>query len=506
MQTLLAAVAVGASLLGLVYTVLLTRDRPRPNPSAALRSAGLTSAFVVAVLALLTIPGSPPWTAGLPTLGIGFAIGGALGLWALLYLPTHWEEDEGTARAVGVLSAAALGPAFLLVVLGGYPTESLTGCILGGAAVALVACARVRSAEDGDDEALAACRQVEIYALATAAVAAGSRLAIERYPRSPADALAGGYWAVPSLMAAVAALALMVVAGGWSKRLGDLRWWVHSAVSVVAAVAAVALLGLRLPGLTWIAPLAGAAFALIVAAMPVNGYRDRPVALAFGAALMALALSVLLFREAQGYGLALGALAAVVVVSVPYLGRHAGEARVSDALGLGLAAIVVLMTLQRVFLERTGRSIVLDYQEFYSLTAAFVGASAGFAVMAYATRAATARRAVLAGCLSVAVPLVVAVVWATRATAAFVGGMVLAEAAWMMMSAAVLRDSRRMVAASAPLPFILGAAAVAAQMAPPLLDLDVSRGVRVTVVAMLALVLLAWILLDGLFAPTGAEE
>lgn len=506
MQTPLAAAAVGAALLGLVYTVLLTRDRPRPHPAPALASATRISVAVIALLFAATLPAIPPFAPGPPTLGLGIVLGGLLGLWALRYPPTAWEVDEGTARAVGILAAAALGPALVLLLFEGYPNEALMGCALGAAAVALAACARVRPAADGDAGALAACRMAEAFALLTTCVAAAARLAIERFPRSVPDSSAGGYWAAPALLPAVAALALMVIAGGWSARMGDRRWWFHAAVAAAVAVLACLLLRLRLPGFAWLPCVAGAVSALLVAAMPVNAPRERPVSMAFGAGLLALAVAGLAFRDAQGYGLALAALLAATVSAVPYLGRSADEPRVSDALLVGLAGLVAIMALQRILIERAGRSIVLDYQEFYSLTAAFLGVAAGLAVLAFANRPATTARTWGAGLAAGAAPLLVALLWATRATAAFVGGLALSGVLWMAMSAAVLRDSRRFLASASPLPFALASALVAAQLGPSVLHLDTTRAARIAALAVVSLLAIVWIMLDGFVAPEGTED
>lgn len=506
MQISLAAAAVGAALLGLVYTVLLTRDRPRPRPAGALASATRIAAAVVALLFAATLPVLPPFAPGLPTLGIGILLGGLTGLWALRYPPTVWDEDEGTARAVGILAAAALGPALALIVFEGYPNEALMGCAVGAAAVALASCARIRPAADGDAGALAACRTAESHALLTVCVAAAARLAVERFPRSVTDTAAGGYWALPALLPGVAALALMVIAGGWSARLGKRRWWFHAAVASAVSVVACLLLRLRLPECPWLPCVAGAVAALLVAAMPVDSPRERPVSMALGAALLALALTGAAFRDAQGYGLALAALLASTVAVVPYLGRTADEPRVSDALLIGAAGLAATMALQRVLIERAGRSIVLDYQEYYSLTAAFLGVSAGLAVLAFAGRPATGARTWAAELAAVVAPLLVAALWATRATAAFVGGLALSGALWMVMSAAVLRDSRRLVASAAPLPFAIASAVVAAQFGPIVLQLDVTRGARIAALAVVSLLAIAWIMLDGFSAPERTEE
>jgi hypothetical protein len=529
MATVLAAVAVGAAVLGLIYANLSPQDeasltRRRMLLTGEFRPVLLFAAASVVLLFLLSLPAAKPFSPGL-TLGWGVLIGGLLGLYVLYEAAGTSTEEGSAARAVGVLSAAALGPGAVLLIFHGYPNQALMGCAIGAVLMAAIGWAVLqplvaRPAGDGDDP-LAWCRGVEVFALATVAICAGCNLGIDHFPRAHPGHFAGGYWSFPALATAVAALAVAVVSGvgGSDGKRGLLLRALAPGAAVVVLTGA---LGARLlPKLAWDLPLYGLlAFGFIIAALGHSADDDgnpRPVALTFGAVLLVLAVVAVAFRRLHGYGEALALAAGLPVVAVAYLRGGRGREAVAGAAGIGAVSILLLMLLNRLFLEHSFSTWALDFQQHYDMLAVVLGIGACFALMAFAARgaeqagqggsaAALLPRTVFLGLAVAVVPLALAVLWGAKAIGAFLIGLVFAQATWMLLAAWTVGDDRKRVLIGAPQLLCVAATLVAIELGPRVLALELSRGHKLIIAGALMLVAVIWVVADAWRRSAGGGE
>jgi len=525
MATMLAACAVAGSMLALLYATLAPQTVPRPVRLHALlrgdlRPVVVLAAIAVAALFLLTVPTVRPFSPGL-TLGLGFLIGAALGLWSLYEATGGLEGQEWVARTAAQLALASLGPGAVLLVFHGYPNAALVGCALGATLVAALSATVLRpafaAAEDERRLTLSAYRGVELYALATAAIVAGMWLGIEHFPRAGPAHEAGGYWAIPALLPAVAALVLIVVSE-WPAR-GQPAWPALGAGFLASALSVIALFALRakpLPQLAsepcWYGFLA---MAFILVALYQSGWvagdtgKARPVSLAFGAVLLALAVMTAAFRRQHGYGEALAVVAALPVVASAYLARGRTREPVDESLALGALTIMLLLALYRVFLERAPRATELDFQRHYDVVGVVLGLGACFGLLAFSLRGVEhlrgrapnagflLARPVLLGLAVTAVPLVLAAVWGASAIGAFLTGLVFAEATWMMLLAWTAGPDRDLILAAAPHLHFVAVALIAIQFGPLVLSVELPRLAKLIVVAVVTLIAVVWLFADA---------
>jgi len=555
MATILAVIAAVAAVVGLVYAYVSPQEVPRRTQWKALLTGELRPVLALAAgatvaLFLLSLPSGKPFSPGL-TLGWGVLIGGLVGLYAWFEASGSFAGEAASARTVGMLAAAALGPAAALLIFRGYPNEALMGCAGGAVLVAAIGWAIVRPREDGigareprseergvrsengDRVAAEAAptgtgRGLEVFALATAAVCAGCVLAILHFPRAHPGHVWGGYWVLPALAMAAAALAVAVVAGaGPSGRWGPLLRALAPGAVVVVLVGA---LGSKLlPKLDWDLPLYGlVAIGFIVAmlaqlelgpdASPADGSRlscgpskrhcARPVGLTFAAVLLTLATVAVAFKRLHGYGECLALLAGLPVAAVTYLGSGRGRDSVTGPIAMGAAGILLLMTLNRLFVEQVGTSWALDFQQHYDTFAVVLGIGACFALMAFAARGVQQGRAgrppgtqipraIFLGLAVGLVPLVLAALWGAKAVNAFLIGLVFAQATWMLLAAWTVGEERRMVLVGAPQVLCTAAILVAIQLGPHVLELELSRGVKLIIAAAIMLAAIIWVLVDS---------
>jgi hypothetical protein len=234
---------------------------------------------------------------------------------------------------------------------------------------------------------------------------------------------------------------------------------------------------------------------------------DRPTSLAFGAVLLALMLVTIAFKALHGYGEALALVIALPVVAAIYVGGDRSREPIAESLAVGAFTIALLLALFRVFFERVGHGWALDFQRHYDSLAVVLGAAAGFAVLALVDRSIDRAshgahrlrgRTVALGLLVTATPLAITAVWGVRATAAFLMGLVVAEATWMMLAAWLRANERARVLAAAPHAYFVGASLIAAQFAPLIVGLELTRGIRVAILAIITAGAVIWLVADDI--------
>jgi hypothetical protein len=509
MQTLFSAIAAGAGALGLGYAIVARRSARLRFRDAGVGPIFLFALISVVVLFLFTLPEQPPFSPGM-TLGLGFLIGGGLGILMLMFSLGERGDEPGVARPVLILSAAALGPSLVLLAFRGYPNDALVGCALGAVLVACISSAMLRPVEAAspvDFPKNLPYRDVEVFALATTVLAVAARLGIARFPRPSLDAIAGGYWAAPALLLAAGALALVLLPAGKQRSTSAVI------ASLLILVGAAALSYRLLPDFSWTIPLYGAVvfgFLWWILVPEQDDSESRPAALALGTGLLALALAALAFREMQGYGQALALVPASLLTAVAVAGHARGSRSIAPRLMKGALSVILLLTLLRVYWETLGRTRILDFQQQYDVFSLLFGIAACFGIMAFISRQSreglpaesgswlpAIMRTLLLGFFIVAAPLVLAVLWGPRSTAAFITGTVAGQLIWMMLIAWTAGRERRVTLACGPHIFFVASALVAIQFTPLVLDLGLTQMHRIVIVAVAGVVALLWLGADG---------
>ncbi|HEY3415196.1 MAG TPA: hypothetical protein VGM51_19345 [Armatimonadota bacterium] len=514
MQTVLAGAATGASLLGLIYAWLARRATKQASGwSRLLRDGwGLAPAFgaSAALLAFLfTLPYKPPWSPGL-LMGFGILIGALCALLAVGEAATDPAGDAWAGRCAGLLSLAALGPSLILILFRGDPSDAVIGCALGGVIVAIGCIGMLApAAAAGASSAGALCRGIESYILSAGAVAAGSYLALARYPRATPFADAGGYWSIPGLLTAIAALVLILVAVGNGAKLAPARLLITGIACALAIALAAGLIRWKLlPQLTW-TPLVYATVGFGLMAFlfqredaASGDYPGRPAMPALVTALAALLVGALAFQAAGGYGQALALVAAGVIVLLVHGGRPTAQGSMAGAMVSGGAALLLLLTWYRLYSDEFEQWRSLDFQQHYQFLAVALGAGAVFALLSHVAngsarwksrpglQSAQAFAVTGLGLMAVAAPVFIAALWGGRATAAFIGGLVVSEVVWMLVVAWSTAEERLIAIMSSPHVFLLGSALIAAHITPIAVNLDLTRAQKVYAIAVLAVIVL----------------
>ena len=530
MQTILAVIAVAGALVGMIFTTVLHRQaKPADEggmPLGMLKPLILFALITALALLLCTVPASSPFAPGM-RLGWGILIGAALGVYALFEAGRGRQDAEGTLNTIGMLSAAALGPGLVLLIFHGYPNEALSGCALGALLVAGIGAAMLRPlcavAEREIDAGTA--HGVETFALATTCAAVGARLAIAHFPRG-AGGMQGGYWSLPALLIAVSALAFIVISGSWLNKW-DIRWRPLVSGLIVSLIILIVLAPMQaklLPALHWeLAGMGLLAFGFVLAVLiRTEGLVTdfRPTALAFGFAMLAVLVAAIAFRVQRGYGEILALLAALPLVAALSLQTARDRAPLTASLGVGGFTVLLLLAIYRLFLERAGRGMALDFQQQYEMLAVLLGAGVVFALLGFTgdnlrharklltgakpNLAFLIARTVLLGVLLTGVPLLLMTLWGARGAGAFLVGLIVSEVIWMTLSSMNAGEMRVAMLATAPHVYLLGAALVTVQVARLLLALGISRTGKLIVLAVLIVAAIAWVILEA--SPGNAAQ
>ncbi len=547
MQTIPAAA--GMSALAILVALLFTRTDSAP-PSR-LSFSWLPAAGLAALLAFLcfgaTLPSSKPFSEG-GHLGWGILLGAALAL-ALLGISL---VRPGASSGVIPLALAALNPTLVLMIFHGDPTDALLGAALGAVGVAVLVAGTARMMEEaagGSARELLIRRTMELHALAAVTVATAARLGIERFPRMKPNGLEIGYWATPGLLLALGCLALFLFYGqAWSDR-ATWRPLIQGMGAAVFALVGVALLNARgFPLLSFRPIMWGAAgFALLLYLLLASGTVTREAleppeprdgSRGFVALLVALGVVALAFREMQAYGQAMALVGAALVMAplcMAIIPRGASAGASGDgttspdrpaepssidsegsheettALAMGAWSLVLLFTLYRLFLERADQVRSFDFQQQYNLVAALIGVMIVFLLPGWGARSREALRDDLAtgnasgavalpsvffaGTILALLPLFLGFAWGARATGAYLIGLILAAAVWLLLAAWERRETPSRpsrILNTPPHLLFVGSAVVAVQLTPVLARYDIPHALRVKgVVAVAVLILIS---------------
>ncbi|MGD9497059.1 MAG: hypothetical protein AB7Y46_12250 [Armatimonadota bacterium] len=528
MQTVLAAASLAASVLGLAWSNLRTcEDRRAGEPAGIGPPRSLLVWYVALVIAgfAATLPTRPPFHPGL-AFGWGFLIGGALGVYAALEAARSWRSSVRLTRAVGLISAASAGPALILLVFPRSPHDTLAGYALGAVLLALVwrLCLSPLGVRGATDEAERQARGADLFALVAVGTAVAVRLGVEHFEGGIAG-VDGALRALPVLVASLSGLALELVP---SLASGERQAMHYGLVTAAIPVAFALVLSWQVTA-RWDAALvvlAGAAGMGLMAwlATAAGGEKqeaERPVVAAFGVAFVALALVAVGFRLLHGYGESLalvGGIAPAMCVMAAS-DRHSAAAPLAS----GGFALILLLAIHRLLLERAPEQQPLQWQQHYDYFALALGVLAGLGVLAWAleSRRAAAEAADETEALQrlmarapgpllavVLVPMAVLLVWSTDAVGGLLVGLAVAELAWLMLVAWGRHEDRELAAAAAPHAVLVAAALVAAQLTPLIADVaDLTRAWKAAIAIGVAVAAGLWAVLSAARAQRrGAGE
>lgn len=517
MQTVLAGIAAGASLLGLVYAFFARRAARKSSGWSNILAAhwGFAPTFgagIALVAFLFTLPVKPPWQHGLE-MGWGIAIGAVFALWSVGEAAVDAGAETWASRCVSLLCLSALAPSLILLIFRADPPAALTGCAIGGISV-ILGCLGVfaASAAASDQSATAILnRGLESYILSSVSIIGASSIAILRFPRPTPSSLAGGYWAVPGLLTAVCALVLVVLSAGKGARLSPARFLTTGVVCVFgAAITAWVLHWKLLPVLPWLPCIyAAIGFALIGWVLLLHDSNDealqpaRPVVPALAAACGAILIGALAYQGLGGaFGQAIAVATAAVIVMLVHGARVSQRGALTGGLLAGAVGLIALFVWYRIYAEHAESWRSLDFQQHYQFLAIALGTGATFASLAVASGGAQVRervriwRTIAMGLAAVAAPLLVAALWGERAVAAYMGGLATAAIVWMLLAAWSTGADRLTAQAGSPLVYLLGSALVAVHVTGPVIGLELTRSQKTTVIAILAVIALAAFVAD----------
>lgn len=444
---LVGAAAVG--LLALLFPLLLRRNDPiEPVPWSRLAVAAGVIALLFALTRLRVYPFSPGGT-----LGQGLVLGGAVALLTAA-MASSWPGTAATT--VGASGGALLGVAVILLWHRGYPNAALAGFAAGHAVATLLA---VRQEDEGwEPEPV---RHSGLWAgpVMAALIAGAALLAIFRAGEMRAAerlALDGKvWWAWPAALMAVVLAGQMVGLSLFARRA-----LAPAAAGLVAALLLL-LLWLRFPLYAPLLAPAAAGFVTALLLLPgvqalrrsgvqgrtteaLNAYASTPERLNAFVALVAPLLALLLlagaYRLYTGYGIALAALGAAVLL--PWLAEQ--EPRSTGRAFFGLLTAAILFRVYYHSYDLHGADIPLTAH--YSLIGLIAGALAPWAWgIAYGTEGEGQRArvslpfALVSLLLAAALPLLLALFWGQKSGGGLLLGLAIGQA-YRMMAALLEAD------------------------------------------------------------------
>jgi len=442
-ETVLRWLALGVGALAAGNALLRSGFQHR-LPRSARPFLGV-AAGVIVLVALLTLPVAPPFSAG-QTLGPGILLGGIAALLGMLVLPTIGADGSRSTSYLAWsvrLGAPVVGVALLLIFYPSRIFDALSGFTLGAVGVALIAgggltlATRVESDDDMARHQLAA--GAELTAMFATCLAVATYLAT--YHQSPTGVRE--WQALPALLGATAALLVairsLVTAPAGRDCLFDLLV-IPIPLLVVGWLAAHQLHGS--PELFRVLAIGLGVFGVVAwlerasVDREIEPRRSRPD-LGLITALAVLGGAVVAFRELSGYGLAVLALAGTSLLPVALAG---GRDTAAGRLSINATHVAILLVIYRVFTERNdySRGFQPDFLYYYvalvlgallpallaglaeeTMSAGAAGADAPSARSAFSALA----RVLLVGAVSLASPLALWLLVGDRPAAAMLVGL-----------------------------------------------------------------------------------
>jgi hypothetical protein len=514
---------VGVGAVGCVALYLMAGGSARPSGQEDVgsdrKSAWLCAAATLALTIIawaIAMQRREPYSTG-QGLALGFLIGGVTGAVAIL-LSFRLSQIAGGAstRAKRLASLSNVFYALFAVSLvyslfTGNPWEPLIGFAMGAAMAAILHTYVPSSSLDELRMPRMMPVRTETWALFAITIAAAVLLSVKHFDSTQLRM----WWPLPILVATTALVANYVAIELGS--LGKLRENAGRSYLVSLLISAVLIIGLsalyswrivhtwQLLEVVAVGLGIGTVIAWLAASISSGSGGSEAGAVCV---LLVAAFVTVAFKLWSGLGVAIGLIAAWSI-AIPALGESA-EDREGNPLGLipealGWTLYLGLMVLLfRLFVGQYAHELRgTDLQVHYTFIGAMLGAVLPFMFAGSITRLRDARAPLLGialmGLAAAASPLLLFVLWQAKAVMGFSFGLT-AAAAFMMLARLSDGDKRYSIGLLA-----VGAQLVAIQFVGPLLQMELTRAVRIYVLAGAVMLGVVWLALSSLFAARRAR-
>ena len=425
MEVVLSAIGLVIGVVAAFFSYVVPSLLAQPSRVEERRriAAGFAlSLFLFVVLGLLALLKHPPFSSG-QRLGAGYLIAGLMALLAAVLCSRLMNPGRAywPYPFVLAMSLALAASSLTLLLFKGDPAEALLGCALGFTVVAGVFRIAYASGRMADFS-----RPVEAGAALAVTLCAASTQGLYHFNHRAER----GWWAFPLALAAFWLLGQIISYFASSHRsmarypVGSLL--ISAGLSAALAVVLGSVLGLKLEPARSVFPLliTGVITAALVIWLAMTAEReieDRPlwIQVAGVSVLLALFLLVISYKVMAGFGVAVGLIAAWVVV---------GSALGMGALAARLPLQVLLMganfLLLELFLARPGLYIgEVDLSLHYTVVGVILGVLLP-AVYSALVLEASIGRAFMLGALGALSPVILLTLWGHDALLGLMIGLV----------------------------------------------------------------------------------
>lgn len=479
----------------------------RSRSSGASARAGTEPAMMLALVLTILFWGismfqQPPFSSG-QTLGLGFLIGGLSGVIAG-FLGARLTPQEAMTPASGRISSHAMSFLALLtcsvtfLLFRGNPQWAMIGYAIGAVMAGILYRYFVPAISVFGNN-------METWALFSVVVSSGIVIAILHF-NQPFLRI---WWALPILVATTALIASFI---GMELQKGEglsgIPTLVSGAVTIVLCtifawrlVADWNLLGGAVAGI-----ISMAVVAWISATCPgADHIRKRGVNVSALVTFAVVGFVVVAFRIWSGLGIAIGLIAAWSVIS-PNLSTDSPVSRTMiDAFSLGTAVLLFRLFIES-YAPELGR---IDLRIHYTFIGALIGILLPMILIPSISSAGEERpklvRVAAMGLIAAAAPLLIFLIWEIKAVLGFMFGVTACSALLCFLRVSGECTEAGMCRYPGAL-LILGAELTTIQFVGPLAGLDLTRTIRIVILAAAVVAAIAYFAVSESGACTASEE
>lgn len=460
------------------------------------------------------------------SLGWGMLIGGFVALLAVWASSVQVNAERRAGAAVGMLAFAGLAMSSVVLFFPASLHSAIIGCAIGAVATGGLLCTALYILAPAYSSPI--CRGVEMFTIASLALAAGIRLGMLHFPGSSNGEVAG-YWVFPLLLLSGGLLGIILFS---SDRAGSLLQRSPGISALISGIIMILLTLLMqkqyLPKLDWQLPLYGLVVFGAVLGLLFKEERQqsdekfRPLALSFALILLSLAVVTLAFRKLGGYGELIALLPALMLVAVAVMRSSFAKRPVTASLAMSAFSIMLLLAVARLLISSTAPASTMDFQRQYDLLALLLGAAATWGITSSILQGSLRSESLLqrgrspifstlfhSKMLWIAVaisPLMILIFFGLRSVLAFLIGMAIGEIGWLALVAWSHGKERLQIIMAAPHALIFTAMVIAIAFAPQLLSLEIQRNHRLTIILIFCALAIIWVLIDAIPRLRGNKE
>lgn len=477
---------VGVGLAGCLATYWMAVSAgDRVTPARSRAPAGLTVVLTL-ILWAITMQRRPPFSEG-QALGLGFLIGGITGALAIL-LSSRFEAGSARIRTLATNSTALLalfGVSLTYSIFHGNPQDALIGFSIGAVMAAILG----YYSEKVEDQPSAL--YIEAWAFFGVTLAAGVVLAVSHFNQSALRI----WWPLPILLATTVCIA-SYVASELAARSKDRPAYGYSAlVAAVLVIGLSAVYSWKIVSSWQLLEVAAVGIGVGAIAAWLSALLDRskdsPGGLEISAViiLLVMAFVVVAFKLWSGLGIAIGLIAAwsLALAGVGDWGRDGVEESTSSTRPLSpVLSLGAVLLLFRLFIElHRGSLRGGDLRVHYTFVGAMLGVVIPFLLASSLLRLKNSNggsrvlaSVCLIGLLAAASPILLFLIWDVQVVTGLMFGLTAAVAFFLMVRLASDGESGILPCSSIAL-LVMGAQLVAIQFIRPLMEVELTRGIRI---------------------------